>query len=131
MQLSTATLTLFRSPPRNVATIHRWSAWLILVVLLLNLMAPLRAPVPVLDDLLHAVCTANGMVQDPPDGQDATPGAAPCVFCLPLLHGGPVPVTAGLALPVVLTAAVALLPAAIPFSPRPAPGPAAPRAPPR
>lgn len=131
MPLSTATLTLFRSRPWGDAAMRRCGAWLVLVALLLNLMAPLRAPVPVLDDLLHAVCTANGMVQDPPDGQDATPGGAPCVFCLPLLHGGPVPVTAGLALPMILTAAVALLPAAIPFSPRPAPGPAAPRAPPR
>lgn len=131
MQLAPATLTLFRSRPRGVAAIRRWGAWLVLAALLLNLMAPLRTPVPVLDDLLHAVCTANGMVQNPPDGQDGTPGAAPCVFCLPLLHGGPVPVTAGLTLPVILTAAVALLPAILVFSPRPAPGPASPRAPPR
>jgi hypothetical protein len=131
MQLSTATLTLFRSRPWGGAAMRRWGAWLVLAALLINLMAPLRAPVPVLDDLLHAVCTANGMVQDPPDGQDTAPGTAPCVFCLPLLHGGPVPVAAGLAAPVVLAAVVSLLPAALVFSPRPAPGPAAPRAPPR
>lgn len=111
--------------------LRRWGAWLVLFALLLNLMAPLRAPAPVLDDLLHAVCTVGGMVQEPQDGQGSVPDAPACVFCLPLLHGGPVPVAAGLAVPVVLAVVASLLPAAIPFSPRPAPGPAAPRAPPR
>lgn len=110
---------------------RRWVAWLALSVLLFNLAAPLQAPAPVVDDLLHAVCTVGGMVRG--DDGGAAPGAdvRSCAFCLPLLHGGPAPLLAGLVLPMRVAAGTVSLPPITKLSSRPAPSPLAPRAPPR
>lgn len=111
-------------------------SWLSLLALLFNLAGALATPAAAarVDDAARVLCTAGGMVALPHEGESAPATAeagGECVFCLPLLHGGPVPLAAE------ITGVVAVRPAlypdaepADPRKPRRLALPASPRAPP-
>ncbi|WP_173979574.1 DUF2946 family protein [Magnetospirillum sp. UT-4] len=129
MTRSRASLSLMH--PRG--PIRRVGAWLALLVVAFNLAGGLVMPASAVSLGETVICTAAGMMVLPAAGDQQVPAAeaaGPCVFCLPLLHGGAI-APGGVSIGPGALPAVAVTPDFIrDLPPYRASGLAAPRAPP-